>query len=775
MLGSGTGRIARWCAFGALTAILAAGVIYNGIVGGLVSGWLSGLAVPWLPAVVITAIVITLGTVLNALVGPLARGRIWVLACLVVLAPFLVNVAEGEASALIQRGWAAKLLWCSPATVAAVAALQVLVWRAGRRRGWIRGGSAATARADLRRRAIAEWVDGTYRQVMVGRYRLCLGVRLPDGQVIDAAADLCAWLRQSGGMLLVGEPGSGKTCKAVEVLDHLCAAGDVAPIMLTLAAYGSSDGRGPSPEGIDDWIADQLAADQYSLHPRVTRRLLDHAGDGEVVIILDAFDRVPPQARVQCAREIARFRAARPHIAVCVIVTGGLVTDTDLALPGTAQILPASRAEIRAALKEAGIPRKHRLYAAIDKDPQARDFFGLPLVLSLVAQLTSGAVIPGDTPTLEKLTESYITDLLARPPPLAETADLARRWLALVADNADHGRFRLYDLQPRMLDQPLRVRFYNWLPGSLVVAIATAFLVVGSAPYHGWRGLLSLFEHLATGALVGLLIAWVSSAGAQGKLEPLVAGLRFDRTALRHIWSSGLKGIQYSLALLGALFILLECIVGGLWLTDPHFRATQSFEMDVFGADNPRKALVGIAVIAAKTMAAGGFLGSAWGLLRATATGLRRPDPDGEPAQPHSPETSDHPAETGRLLRRSGRSSLFAAVAGSVAVAGVVGAVELCGLLLHASTGLGALAWALILVAAAGFGLAFGGWAFLAYLGIRVDLIRTGQSPVLLGRFLRNLTQRRMLYHLPGRYEFVHETVRQSLTTPLPDDCWQAR
>lgn len=211
-------------------------------------------------------------------------------------------------------------------------------------------------------------------------------------------------------------------------------------------------------------------------------------------------------------------------------------------------------------------------------------------------------------------------------------------------------------------------------------------------------------------------------------------------------------------------------MLAGLWLFDAHFRAAGSFEKDLFGATNPRQSLVGLALTVGKTMAVGGFLGSAWGLLRAVAAGLRRPEPDEESAQPRSPETRDPPAEPGQLLTQSGRNSLLAASAGAVAVAAVVGAAELSGLLLDSSTGLGDLAWALILAAACGFGLGFGGWAFLAYLGIRADLIRTGQSPVLLGRFLRKLTHRGMLYHLPGRYEFVHEAVRQILTTSTPAD-----
>jgi len=44
-----------------------------------------------------------------------------------------VNVAEGEAPALIQGEWASRLVWSSPVAVSTVAALQLLVWHAGRR------------------------------------------------------------------------------------------------------------------------------------------------------------------------------------------------------------------------------------------------------------------------------------------------------------------------------------------------------------------------------------------------------------------------------------------------------------------------------------------------------------------------------------------------------------------------------------------------------------------------------------------------------------------
>jgi hypothetical protein len=52
------------------------------------------------------------------------------------------------------------------------------------------------------------------------------------------------------------------------------------------------------------------------------------------------------------------------------------------------------------------------------------------------------------------------------------------------------------------LDHSLRVHRYNWLPGSVVITAAAVFLGIGGAAYHGWRGPLSLLEHLATGILI---------------------------------------------------------------------------------------------------------------------------------------------------------------------------------------------------------------------------------------------------------------------------------
>jgi hypothetical protein len=39
-----------------------------------------------------------------------------------------------------------------------------------------------------------------------------------------------------------------------------------------------------------------------------------------------------------------------------------------------------------------------------------------------------------------------------------------------------------------------------------------------------------------------VLITCASGAGAAAELEPFVARLKFDRTAPRHIWRTGLKG-----------------------------------------------------------------------------------------------------------------------------------------------------------------------------------------------------------------------------------------
>jgi hypothetical protein len=751
----GVGRIIGTCAVVVLTALLAVAGVYNSIVGGLVSGWLAGLPRPWLPAAAVAAALLLLGSVLNAAIGMSSPVRRRLLACSVVAAPFLVNVADGEASDLVRGGWASDLLWSAPLTVVTASWLQLLAWRAARRNGWLRASSPEAVHHELRHRMQREWVDTRRRKALLGRSFLHLGVELSGGGIAAGYGELADALRETGGMLLTGPQGAGKTIKAAEVVGELCADRhhDLVPIMLSLDAYGTSAGGPPPAEHIEDWIAEQLAGKPYRVRPKATRRLLSQPAHGEIVVILDAFDQVPARAQMRCAREIARFRASHPQVVVCVTSTPGVVTPADLGLTGSARMRPASLREIHQALKRAGFPRHDPIHTRIDTDLSYRDFFGLPLVLSLATPRIKGVGAPGPPPTLDSLVDDYVEEKLKRLPALPDDPDLARRYLALVADNASPGGFRPYDLRPGMLDRSLRVHLYAWLPGSVVVAVAMTYLCVVGSPYHGFTGALSVLERVAVGAVLGLIAAFASNAQADGRLAPLAVRLGFDRKALRHIWRSSLNGVKYGMLIAAGVTVLVSGVVGTVWLADAHYRAENGYRKFLIGSQTPAHAATELLIAAGKIAAICWCVGAGWGLVRAVSTGLRVHKPDAQDgARPQPP----------RRMVRAASASLLAGIFGGSSVAIAVGLANFAAKATNTG-GLGNVSWGLILVAGAGFGLAFGGWAFLAYLGIRADLVRTNQAPILLGRFLHNLTRKELLHDLSGRYEFVHETVRQNL------------
>ncbi|GAB3890288.1 hypothetical protein GCM10029964_061560 [Kibdelosporangium lantanae] len=120
-----------------------------------------------------------------------------------------------------------------------------------------------------------------------------------DGGRLDDVADL--FLRvPSGRLVVVGEPGAGKTVLALRLTLALVerrGAGDPVPVLLSLASWD------PRREGLRDWLAARLVADYAGLvrSGRFARELVE---TGRVVPVLDGLDEMPAAVRSAAVRRI---------------------------------------------------------------------------------------------------------------------------------------------------------------------------------------------------------------------------------------------------------------------------------------------------------------------------------------------------------------------------------------------------------------------------------------------------------------------------------------
>ncbi|MEV0039792.1 NACHT domain-containing protein [Streptomyces sp. NPDC050804] len=129
--------------------------------------------------------------------------------------------------------------------------------------------------------------------------RMSLDGRL-EGDFHRAASQLAAGYRQlpSGRLVVLGEPGAGKTVLALMLTLGLLA--DRAPrtpvpVLLSVSAWD------PVSESLDDWIVGTLATAYYGERPQVPRQLLDRR---MLLPVLDGLDEIPEAARRSAVRAL---------------------------------------------------------------------------------------------------------------------------------------------------------------------------------------------------------------------------------------------------------------------------------------------------------------------------------------------------------------------------------------------------------------------------------------------------------------------------------------
>ncbi|MGI5527501.1 hypothetical protein ACQEVX_08780 [Streptomyces syringium] len=143
--------------------------------------------------------------------------------------------------------------------------------------------------------------------------RLRLDGRL-DGRFDEATAQLAEGYGRvrSGRLVVLGEPGAGKTVLAILLALGLLKArapGGPVPVLLAASSWD------PVCEPLDDWIVHTLASSYYSGRRDIPRRLLDR---GLLLPVLDGLDEIPEASRRSAIHAINRALGGdRPIVVTC--------------------------------------------------------------------------------------------------------------------------------------------------------------------------------------------------------------------------------------------------------------------------------------------------------------------------------------------------------------------------------------------------------------------------------------------------------------------------
>jgi WD40 repeat protein len=342
-------------------------------------------------------------------------------------------------------------------------------------------------------------------------------------------------------LLILGEPGSGKTMALLELARTTLAWAEddpaqPIPVVFNLSSWAEKR------RGLTDWLVDELNA-KYQVPKEISRTWLE---DDELLLLLDGLDEVSPSHRAACVSAINRFRQDHGFagIIVCCRRRELEALPVRLNLQGAVCLQPLTSQQIDEYLAGAG-QKLSALRSALRQDTVLQELSRSPLmlsVMSLVYQDAPATVLSaGDLDSLEarrrQLFATYVARMFRRrKPSRGYTAKQTSTWLTWLARGMiQHSQslFRIEALQPSWLTLGVHRWLYaisSRLLGTVLVglALATSWIVFnvlepGLSRGPGAEVLIKIYVAVVTAVITlpGLLCA--------GLVVALIDGVCFAR------------------------------------------------------------------------------------------------------------------------------------------------------------------------------------------------------------------------------------------------------
>ena len=582
------------------------------------------------------------------------------------------------------------------------------VWLAGVLEESLHGGEIIDLGFAYRPAALGNSGLPSWQQAAEYDYLLPVGTKIEN---VFAAAERV--------LLVLGEPGAGKTTMLLQLVSHLLAAAesdDSCPMPAVFALSAYRDGR-----PLTDWLVDQLA-NNYETPRKLAAQWIDA---GRFVPLLDGLDEVDPSLRPMCAEAINAFRQQHPGVALLVTARSRdyQTLATRLNMDKAIVLQPLTPEQIDTYLSRRG-PRLAGLRQSLAADPTLRELAQTPLMLSIMTLAYRRMPEEGGEMGGRLLTSTQLFDVYAERMARYRGKDMRfapsdtitwLTWLAKQLTREGKPTFFLEDMQPSWLAADDRPRLARSM--RLLVFL---FLLAGALPasflfmtFGRWGAALAVL-------LVGLAAAAVPALTGRFLLR---ARLPFNRieTVESLAWSWPYAALGLGVGVVGGL--VLGALVG--WLDRWSTTAWAT----------PWAALLA---------AAGGALGAFEAGLRPGDLRLRMSPGQG----------------VGQSLR-----SGMVVMTRVMALAGVLLSVALgaASLLNGGDVILAAAPWLLwlLLYLGLGFALAYGQLAYYQHARLRRILYDRGHIADDYPAFLNQTAERNLLRKVGGGYTFVHALLLQ--------------
>ena len=282
-------------------------------------------------------------------------------------------------------------------------------------------------------------------------------------------------------MLILGEPGSGKTITLLELARDLIASARTdptqpVPVVLNLSSWAG--------QPLERWLIEELKS-KYFVAERMGKPLLER---NRLALLLDGLDEVAPDNQAACVAAINAFTESYgvPGLTVCSRLDEYTALATRLKLHGAIRLNALTQDQIDDYLSSLGDDLES-LRATLEEDEALKQLAQSPLMLSVMSIAYRGKKIEqlDGTERLsvdvrrEKIFDSYIDQMFARKGSGigAEKRKQHESWLTNLARRmAEHSQtvFTIEGLQPSWLSRRGQ-RFAYALQSRMIAGLMLGF------------------------------------------------------------------------------------------------------------------------------------------------------------------------------------------------------------------------------------------------------------------------------------------------------------
>jgi len=346
-------------------------------------------------------------------------------------------------------------------------------------------------RQRMLKRVRATWIAGVLEQSLHGAALMVLGLeekpdvldnpwRLVMQEVDRPAQPLPEGTRiieiynaTEGGLLILGEPGAGKTTMLLELARDLLDLAQTSenapiPVVFNLSSWAKKQ------PALSNWLVEEL-----SIRYEVPRRLGQSWVSGDrLLLLLDGLDEVVSAARKECIEAINNYRQTHPdvQVVVCSRSTEYLNEPTQLRLHTALVIQPLIQEQIATYLESAG-EQAEALRVALSQDADLRELATTPLMLTILLFAYRGTspdkiseLISLDAKR-EQIFASYVQHMLKRRGASKRyKPEQITHWLTYLAQQMkrqNQSVFYIEQIQPDWLMKVWPRSFYRVLAGGV--------------------------------------------------------------------------------------------------------------------------------------------------------------------------------------------------------------------------------------------------------------------------------------------------------------------